>query len=457
MKFVDRTEETTRLKEALSREKTSLVVIYGRRRLGKSTLIKRVLSENDIYFLADRSEAGHQRDLLSKVIAQRFPDFDKVLYRDWETLLLAINYRAETRFTLCLDEFPYLVEQSPELPSVLQKLLDEKTLKYNLIVCGSSQNMMYGLFLDAEAPLYGRAEAILKLGPIRVLYILEALGFDATSAVEEYAVWGGVPRYWELRENASTLETAIWHNILSVNGTLYEEPVKLFQDDVKDVVKTSTLMSYIGSGANRLSEIAARCNEPATNLSRPLKKLIDLGFLEKEIPFGINEKNAKKSLYKIADPFMAFYYKFVVDNRSFLELDRRLPIVQALNTHFSEYVSMQWEKLCRDAITGNLVNGILYGRACRWWGPVLNEENKPEQIEFDVMAESLDKKYLLVGECKWTTQENGRQLTADLLRKAGLLSWAKQYTIIPVLFLKNTPKEDVGNVILPKRLIEMMR
>lgn len=154
---------------------------------------------------------------------------------------------------------------------------------------------------------------------------------------------------------------------------------------------------------------------------------------------------------------MAFYYKFVVDNRSFLELDRRLPIVQALNTHFSEYVSMQWEKLCRDAITGNLVNGILYGRACRWWGPVLNEENKPEQIEFDVMAESLDKKYLLVGECKWTTQENGRQLTADLLRKAGLLSWAKQYTIIPVLFLKNTPKEDVGNVILPKRLIEMMR
>lgn len=217
------------------------------------------------------------------------------------------------------------MEQSPELPSVLQKLIDEKTLKYNIVVCGSSQNMMYGLFLDSTAPLYGRANVIMKFMPIRLPYIQEALGFNATSAIEEYSVWGGVPRYWELRENNASLEDALWYNILSVNGTLYEEPIKLFQDDVKDVVKTSTIMSYVGSGASRLSEIASRCNEPATNLSRPLKKLIDLGFLEREVPFGVDEKSSKKSLYKIADPFMAFYYQFVVPNRSFIELGRRRP------------------------------------------------------------------------------------------------------------------------------------
>ena len=400
MKFVDRIDEAARLKDALVREKSSLVVMYGRRRLGKSTLIKRVLSENDVYFLADRSEGQHQRVLLAKVIAQVFPDFDKLTYPDWESMFRAVNYRTDKRFTLCLDEFPYLVEQSSELPSVLQKLVDEKQLKYNLVLCGSSQNMMYGLFLDSTAPLYGRADEIMKLAPIRL------------------------PYYWELRENQNSLNDALWHNILSVNGTLYEEPIKLFQDDVKDIVKTSTIMSYIGTGANRLSEIAARCNEPATNLSRPLKKLIDLGFLEKDIPFGIDEKNAKKSLYKIADPFMAFYYQFVVPNRSFIELGRRLPIEQALTAHLSEYVSMQWEKLCRYAVTGNLVNGVVYGKAKRWWGSVLNEDKKPEQVEFDVMAESLDKKYLLVGECKWTTQENGKQLTAELLRKANLLPFA---------------------------------
>ena len=457
MNFVDRIEETARLRDALSREKSSLVVVYGRRRLGKSTLIKRVLLDSDVYFLADRSEGQHQRTLLAKVVAQVFPDFDKLTYPDWESLFRAVNYRTDKRFTLCLDEYPYLVEQSPELPSVLQKLVDEKQLKYNLVLCGSSQNMMYGLFLDSTAPLYGRADEIMRLTPIRLPYIQEALNLDAVSAVEEYAVWGGVPRYWELRENRNSLSDALWHNILSINGTLYEEPIKLFQDDVKDIVKTSTIMSYIGSGANRLSEIAARCNEPATNLSRPLKKLIDLGFLEKDVPFGIDEKNAKKSLYKIADPFMAFYYQFVVPNRSFIELGRRLPLEQALAAHFSEYVSMHWEKLCRDAVTGNMVNGIVYGKAKRWWGPLLNEDKKPEQIEIDVMAESLDKKYLLVGECKWTNQENGRQLTAELLRKANLLPFTKNYNILPVLFLKNAPKDDVRNTMLPESVVELMK
>lgn len=457
MNFVDRIEETARLRDALSREKSSLVVVYGRRRLGKSTLIKRVLSDGDVYFLADRSEGQHQRTLLAKVVAQVFPDFDKLTYPDWESLFRAVNYRTDKRFTLCLDEFPYLVEQSPELPSVLQKLVDEKQLKYNLVLCGSSQNMMYGLFLDSTAPLYGRADEIMRLTLIRLPYIQEALDLDAVSSVEEYAVWGGVPRYWELRENRNSLSDALWHNILSINGTLYEEPIKLFQDDVKDIVKTSTIMSYIGSGANRLSEIAARCNEPATNLSRPLKKLIDLGFLEKDVPFGIDEKNAKKSLYKIADPFMAFYYQFVVPNRSFIELGRRLPLEQALAAHFPEYVSMHWEKLCRDAVTGNMVNGIVYGKAKRWWGPVLNEDKKPEQIEIDVMAESLDKKYLLVGECKWTNHENGKQLTAELLRKANLLPFAKNYKILPVLFLKNAPKDDVGNAMFPENIVELMK
>ena len=457
MKFVDRIDEAARLKDALAREKSSLVVMYGRRRLGKSTLIKRVLSDNDVYFLADRSESQYQRTLLAKVIAQVFPDFDKLAYPDWESMFRAVNYRTDKRFTICLDEFPYLVEQSPELPSVLQKLVDEKQLKYNLVLCGSSQNMMYGLFLDSTAPLYGRADEIMRLAPIRLPYIQEALSLDAMNAIEEYSVWGGVPRYWELRENKSSLDDALWHNILSVNGTLYEEPVKLFQDDVKDIVKTYTIMSYIGTGANRLSEIAGRCNEPATNLSRPLKKLVDLGFLEIDVPLGIDEKNAKKSLYKIADPFMAFYYQFVVPNRSFIELGRRMPLEQALAAHFSEYVSMNWEKLCRDAVTGNIVNGTVYGKAKRWWGSVFNEDKKPEQVEFDVMAESLDKKYLLVGECKWTNQENGKQLTAELLRKANLLPFAKNYTIIPVLFLKNAPKDDVENAMLPENVVELIR
>lgn len=463
MKFVDRKEEMARLKDVLRNESPKMVVIYGRRRLGKSTLIKRAITDNDVYFLADRSEREHQILLLAKMFAMVFPDFDKLSYPDWESILIAANYRTNKSFTLCLDEFPYLVEQSPELPSVIQKLIDNKELKYNIVLCGSSQNMMYGLFLDSTAPLYGRADEMLNLKPLRLPFIKEALNLNPTDAIEEYAVWGGVPRYWELREGKQSLNQAIWHNIFSVNAPLYEEPVKLFQDDIKDIVKTSTIMSFIGSGANRLSEIAARCNEPATNLSRPLRKLIDLGFLEKEIPFGVNEKNAKKSLYKIADPYLAFYYQFVVPNRSFIELNRMLPIEEALKSQFSKYVGLQWETMCRDAVTGNIINNILYGKANRWWGAVLNEANKPEQVELDVVAESLDKKFLLVGECKWTVSEDSNQLISELTRKAKLLPFVGNRTIVPILFFKSksSDKSDIkgrrtdGMIMYPEDVINL--
>lgn len=105
----------------------------------------------------------------------------------------------------------------------------------------------------------------------------------------------------------------------------------------------------------------------------------------------------------------------------------------------------------------NLVNGVVYGKAKRWWGSVLNEDKKPEQVEFDVMAESLDKKYLLVGECKWTTQKNAKQLIAELLRKGNLLPFAKNYTIVPMLFLKNAPKDDAEDAMLPEDVVKLMK
>ena len=456
MQFVDRKEELRRLTKAIGNTEPELVVIYGRRRLGKSTLIKKAISNKDIYFLADKSESEHQRELLANTISQRFPGFNKMIYPDWESLFLNLNLQLPGEiFTLCLDEFPYLVKQAPELPSILQKLWDSRSLNYHLILCGSSHHMMYGMFLDANAPLYGRADVLMRLTPLRLPFISEALGLNPEESVREYAVWGGVPRYWELREKSRSFREALQELVFSPTGILFDEPIKLFEDDIKDIVKTATIMSYIGSGVNRLSELAARCNRPATDLSRPLGKLIDLGFIYREIPFGSDIRNTKKSIYRISDPFLSFYYRFVVPNRSFIELGRKAPVDLSIEQGLGQYISLHWEKMCRDAVTGNEIEGKIYGNALRWWGAVLDQDKAVRQIELDVVAESLDGTSLLVGEYKWTGQEDASRLSDVLYRKAEMLPFARGKEIIPVLFLREPPVNDSAKVFLPADVISM--
>ena len=195
MKFVDRIEEQRRLHKAIHSDNPSaLVVVYGRRRHGKSTLIKKVLEQDDVYFMADNADAGQQRRLLAKALSFHFDGFDKVEYPDFESLFLQLNYRTQKHFCLCIDEFPFIGKEDNTLPSILQKLIDTKSLKYTILLCGSSQQMMQGLVLDAAEPLYGRADTIIHLMPINIKYLQEVLQTDAVSTIEEYAVWGGVPR-----------------------------------------------------------------------------------------------------------------------------------------------------------------------------------------------------------------------------------------------------------------------
>ena len=456
MEFVDRTKETARLQKLLAMDKPSFMVVRGRRRLGKSTLIKRVLTDRDIYYEADKTAAPNQWGQIATMAAQIFPGLDAVVYTSWESLLMAINYRVTERVTLCLDEFPYLVDVSPELPSVIQKLLDSGQLRYNLILCGSSQRMMYNLLYDESSPLYGRGGADFRMNPIRLPYMQEALQLSAEDTIKEYAIWGGVPRYWVLRENNADVEEALMEHVMSSQGILYEEPQHLFRDDVTDLVKISTLMAVVGNGANRLKEIASRLQETATNLSRPLMKLIDLGYLQREIPFGESPKSTKKTLYRVADPFLSFYYQYVAPNRSFIELERYAPIKAQMEVSMNGFIGGWWEKICRDAVTGNTIDGITYGEARRWWGTVVID-GTPQEVELDVVAESIDKKYLLIGECKWTNTENAEALTSRLVSISKVLPFAKDKEMILKLFLRESPTHPLANHLLPQDVIDLSK
>lgn len=155
---------------------------------------------------------------------------------------------------------------------------------------------MQGYILDRKEPLYGLADEIIRLTPIPVQYIGQALGCDAQKAIEEYAVWGGIPRYWELRADYKDNETAIEKLLLDNKGFLADEPIRLLRDDMRDTVQASTLLSIIGNGANRLSEIAGRVGKEATQITEPLGKLRELGYIRREVPFGEDEKKAKRDI-----------------------------------------------------------------------------------------------------------------------------------------------------------------
>lgn len=450
--FVDRDKDRKRLESAFSRSDCQFVVVYGRRRIGKSALLKHVLhGGRDLYFLSDQTSEANQRQLFANLVASHIEGFNKVQYPDWETLLRAMNNQIVERLIVCFDEFPYMVKSCPSLPSVLQKLLNLHILKFDLVLCGSSQQLMYNCVFDKKSPLYGLADEVMKLSPIPARYIMEVFGCDAVQAVNEYAIWGGIPRYWELRKDYPNCELAIEKLLLDTQGILSEEPQRLLRDDMRDTIQTATLLSIIGNGSNKLSEIASRAGKSANEITEPLKKLRDLGYVRREVPFDENERNSKKGLYLIEDNLFKFFYRFVAPYASVLEFGAISAVKDVVNEQLSSYVGECWENLCRRFVTGNVIENVLYNKASRWWGKIFTDDYpEGEMVELDVVAESFDKKHILIGECKWTGTENAARLYSRLQTIAKYLPFAKRRQVHIVLFTKTMPINSDGlQVFLP--------
>lgn len=458
MKFVDRTREIKRMEKALGADSPQLVVVYGRRRVGKSTLIRKVLHEGeDVYFQADETQVANQLHLLAKTVAGVFVGFDHIQYPDWYSLLETLNFRATAKFTLCLDEFPYLVKSYPALPSVIQRFWDTASPRFSLILCGSSQQSMYSDILNEHSPLYGRSDCTIKLQPISIAFIGEAMGLATVEdAFVQYSLWGGIPRYWDLAGREGKLEDAVRNLMLVPDGNLADEPSRLLRDDLRDLVLSRTLLSVIGSGVNRLSEIAARLGRKATELTLPLRRLIDMGYVEREVPFGDSLKGGKRSVYKICDQFMNSYYRFVSPNVSMIAMGHDGRVWSKVENDLTAHVGAEWERQCRRSVSGSEIDGVTFGQASRWWGTAFDASTKKgRQMEFDLMAQSDDKEHLLVGECKWTSADYASRLLDELKQKTELLPFAKDYKQVHyVLCLREKPIDACHvKVLLPNDII----
>lgn len=401
VKFVDRNQEMQRLMRSASTDGNGLVVIWGRRRLGKSRLLTEWCKHTQgIYWVADESAPAIQRRYLAEELSAIFPGFADVPYPDWSALFDRLSRESKHinwRGPLVLDEFPYLVAVAPELPSVLQRWIDREKRDNGILLAlsGSSQRMMLDSVLKGEAPLYGRADQILKLEPLLPGHIGEAIKglSSALPLLDFYTCWGGVPRYWELAQPFhGQHKEAVDDLILSPMGVLHDEVERLLRQEMPSAIPLRPILDAIGMGAHKSSEIAARLQTPATSISRTLQQLQHLGYIQRVVPYGENEKRSKKALYHLADPFLRLWFNVVAPHRGRLRTANSSARLKLLNACWPSLRAQAWEELCRMAVPRLGLFDRQWQSAGRYW--------QGNQSEWDVVSISLDNEITLLGECK---------------------------------------------------------
>lgn len=407
MKFIGRHSELDRLEQEY-RNNSSFVVIYGRRRVGKTTLIKEFIKgKNAFYYLASKEVDSLCRKRFSEVIARTTgnPMIGRVQYNDWETLFqLIADYQPEEKKVIVIDEFPYLVKTNSAFPSVLQYIWDEllKDKNIMLILCGSLISMMKKHTMSADSPLYGRRTAQIRLLPLTFTEVYEAQKpMDFCDAVAQYAVIGGVPKYLELFDSRKTLLENIENVVLSKSGFLYEEPNFLFSEEVSAPAGYFSILKAIADGNHKLDRIGNVLSTETSALMPYITTLIELGFVLKDTP--ITEKNperSRKGLYFIADPFLRYWFRYVNPFRGELEMDNRQIVFDEMKKDFTEkYVAFAYEDICKNIFSVLCKNGTISFTPSRIGSFWQNDLSGDTQI--DVAAVDLQHKTLFLGECKY--------------------------------------------------------
>ena len=406
MRFIGRKNELHTLNTEYNRN-SSFVVIYGRRRVGKTTLIKEFLkNKTAFYYLATEELESQSMKRLANVIARTTKNtlLQKIEFSDWLDLFqLIADYKPEEKKVLVIDEFPYLVRTNSAFPSILQNAWDEflKDSNVMLILSGSLMGMMQKHALSYDSPLYGRRTAQMRLTPLPFTSIYETQNLPFEQAVEQFALTGGVPKYLEFFEDGRPLEEQLKDVVFSKNGFLYEEPNFLLKSVSLTAVNYFSIIKTISDGNHK---IASALGQESSSLTPYLSTLSNLGFIEKRTP--ITEKNPEKSrkgLYFIADNFLRFWFCYVYPYKGELELDNMQIVLDEIHKDFKEkFVAFAYEDICKDIfakLCSNNAISFVPSRIGSYW---LNDYDGDTEI--DVMSVDHQNKQVFVGECKYHTK-----------------------------------------------------
>lgn len=453
--FIGRERELNALERLYQSNKFEFAVIYGRRRVGKTALINKFIDDkNAIYFMGVESNAKQNLENLSKSIMEYVSgtEIDSIFSSFQSALEYVFKLAEKERIILAIDEYPYVARSSKSLASTLQLLIDKYKDKSELmlILCGSSMSYMEDHVLAYKAPLYGRRTAQMKLVPFDFEETCRYLkNFSNEDKALIYGVAGGTPQYLLQIDDNLSVEENIKNTFLNPVSFLYEEPINLLKQEVREPAIYTAVIAAIATGASRMSEISGKVGEDTNVCSMYLKNLINLGIVQKETPYG--EKASRKSVYSIEDNMFRFWYRFVFGNNSIIARGAADMVYKRIEPQLSDYMGKVFEEICRQYLWKQLLSGncpVEFASLGRWWG---NNPKEKRQEEIDIMGEQ-DKNTALFAECKWTNEKVDLGVLETLVKRSELFHYkTKHYCLFSKSgFTKGCEDKtiEMGNVTL---------
>jgi len=454
--FVGRIHELETLNKSYKRGDFQFPVIYGRRRVGKTTLINEFCKDKKaIYFVAVQSTAKENLEILSaQILSFLAPEAPKNPFPSFRDAIDYVFERTKTeRIILAIDEYPYLASSDKAVSSVLQAAIDKHHAdsKLFLILCGSSMSFMDKQVLGYKSPLYGRRTAQFRLLPFDYLDSAEMLtGFSNEEKIIFYSITGGIPEYLSRIDNAMTVRENVRNLFFDPSGRLFEEPSNLLKQELKMPETYNAIITAVADGSSKLNEIATKVGIETSQCSKMLSTLIGLGLVRKDYP--ITETKSKKSIYSLDDWMFIFWYRFVFPDLSRITAGAGGTVCdEVFSEQLTSHIGRAFEECAKQYMWRALKEKklpISFKKIGRWWGGN-PKERREEEIDFIAFAGDA----AMLGECKWRSAQTGVDMLDDLIRKAGLFPGFPN--IHYVLFSKSGFTEELkqraaklGNVML---------
>ena len=428
--LIDREDERMALEREYERDQASFVVMYGRRRIGKTSLLVDFLKDKcGVYFLATEESEAQNRATFKGVVAD-FLDDDLIRHASfdrWDDLFDRLTQDVSQRIVIVLDEFQYLGKANNAFLSVLQRIWDSLLRERNvmLVLCGSLISLMVEQTLAHGSPLYGRRTAQLHMRQLPFSCYGEFFPEESSERklVELFSVTGGVPKYIELFDAQKDIYASIAHNVLDRSSFLYDEPNFLLQREVGEVGSYFSIIKAIAAGNRKLGKIASVLETKQTSLTRYLKTLADLDILEREVPVTeSNPQRSKSGQYRIKDNFLLFWFRYVFPNLGLIESGHAEAVKGKIERNFIDgHVSYVYERICQEKVWDKAADGtwpFVPTKVGRWWGA--------GDVEIDAVALDDQGSSLALCECKFWKEPVGANVLRDLESKAPAVVWQRE-------------------------------